>query len=529
MLSTFAVDDVEAVLTRLPSRSFRERFPGIIDCASARFIETGEAHPLIAAVHLAFSEHRPLVLTPDAVWLTIAQGFAQHVRLNSEGLRNRFVGHSGKKALIVEHPSPKLPEMVPIIEMFRRKLAEELGPGLTRLMICDFSTTTDVERTASAVILMDTFQPYYEYVLRCICGIPQITVTGTEQDWRAIGERVRILGEYDLVWWTTHLEKIVGQLQRAAAGKPDAAFFRRIYKPKDAYGGDVVTGWIGRLYPYVKHAGAFDRRNPLLTLDEESVGRDGKASDSRLGYDGPAIRTDETMPGLSKVSLVVRTEGEPDRKLDLVAGLAGVTQLDDGALEARAGWLVQESWARIDDVIEKLRQAGIPERPASSPESLPEVQGPADIMALYSAFDGGTLLSGWSLRPARKVAHWLHIIEPRFYYSPVYINVFADLPDESMLAFSRATHGSARRWIVIHLPPRAITERAEAHGQYKTASLVCSERDVKWIGNSVAEVLMQALETGGADIRTRKAADSSTLLDFADYRRKPDFPARLVF
>jgi len=98
-----------------------------------------------------------------------------------------------------------------------------------------------------------------------------------------------------------------------------------------------------------------------------------------------------------------------------------------------------------------------------------------------------------------------------------------------MLAFSRATHGSARRWIVIHLPPRAITERAEAHGQYKTASLVCSERDVKWIGNSVAEVLMQALETGGADIRTRKAADSSTLLDFADYRRKPDFPARLVF
>jgi len=215
MLSTFAVDDVEAVLTRLPSRSFRERFPGIIDCASARFIETGEAHPLIAAVHLAFSEHRPLVLTPDAVWLTIAQGFAQHVRLNSEGLRNRFVGRSGKKALIVEHPSPKLPEMVPIIEMFRRKLAEELGPGLTRLMICDFSTTTDVERTASAVILMDTFQPYYEYVLRCICGIPQITVTGTEQDWRAIGERVRILGEYDLLWWTTHVEKIVGQLQRA--------------------------------------------------------------------------------------------------------------------------------------------------------------------------------------------------------------------------------------------------------------------------------------------------------------------------
>jgi hypothetical protein len=223
------------------------------------------------------------------------------------------------------------------------------------------------------------------------------------------------------------------------------------------------------------------------------------------------------MPGLSKVTLTIKTEGESDRKLDLVAGLLGVTQLDDGAVEARAGWLVRESCARISDVIEKLRQVGVPNRPASFSELFPGVRLPADIMALYSVFDGGTLPFGWSLRPARQLARWLHIIEPRFYYSPVYITVFADLPDESMLAFSRATHESRHRWVVFHLPPRAIAERAQAHARYKTASLLCSERDVKWIGNSVAEVLLEALETGGA-VRRLQAAALPTLLEFADYR-----------
>ena len=63
--------------------------------------EVGE-HGLVNAVHLAFSQHRPLVLTPDAVWLTLAQGFAQHINNHAEALRSRFVGHKGKIELRVD-------------------------------------------------------------------------------------------------------------------------------------------------------------------------------------------------------------------------------------------------------------------------------------------------------------------------------------------------------------------------------------------------------------------------------------------
>jgi len=37
-------------------------------------------HGLFSAVHLAFSQHRPLVLSPDMIWIAILQGFAQHVK-----------------------------------------------------------------------------------------------------------------------------------------------------------------------------------------------------------------------------------------------------------------------------------------------------------------------------------------------------------------------------------------------------------------------------------------------------------------
>jgi hypothetical protein len=58
-------------------------------------------HPLALAVDLAFREHRPLVLTPDAVWLCLAQSLAVHVDLHAEQLRPMLVRHQGQLALDV--------------------------------------------------------------------------------------------------------------------------------------------------------------------------------------------------------------------------------------------------------------------------------------------------------------------------------------------------------------------------------------------------------------------------------------------
>ena len=58
-------------------------------------------------VHLAFYEHYPISFSPDDIWITIMQGFALHVKQNSEKLRDKFVNFEGKKELVVFAPDIK--------------------------------------------------------------------------------------------------------------------------------------------------------------------------------------------------------------------------------------------------------------------------------------------------------------------------------------------------------------------------------------------------------------------------------------
>ena len=60
-----------------------------------------EYHPFVAAVHSAYAEHRPLVLSPDMFWLLVAQGFANHVNVNAEAMRHHFVQFEGKKKVVI--------------------------------------------------------------------------------------------------------------------------------------------------------------------------------------------------------------------------------------------------------------------------------------------------------------------------------------------------------------------------------------------------------------------------------------------
>ncbi|QDF01990.1 DUF4419 domain-containing protein [Myxococcus xanthus] len=113
---TFEVDAVEEASTppvTAPLGTFVEDALWMAPGPDTRVLETHGVHPLLAAVHTAFAEHRPLVLSPDAIWLTMAQGVAQHIRLNGESLRDRLVRHEGRKKLTVERanwcPSRLLP------------------------------------------------------------------------------------------------------------------------------------------------------------------------------------------------------------------------------------------------------------------------------------------------------------------------------------------------------------------------------------------------------------------------------------
>ncbi len=73
-----------------------------------------------------FAEHRPLILSPDMIWLVINQSLANHIDSNAEKFRKKIVWHKGKHSLTVESPTEILcqdTDWLSIIEDFHHQIS----------------------------------------------------------------------------------------------------------------------------------------------------------------------------------------------------------------------------------------------------------------------------------------------------------------------------------------------------------------------------------------------------------------------
>ena len=341
---TFPVDDVKPADNALPLDALAKAFANRSGRAVVAMAESDRpvvASPainnrrmhralngLIETVHLAFSQHRPLILSPDCIWLVIAQGFGHHINENAEQLRGRMVSHEGRKTL-----EARARTYEEAIDQFSAQIRECTDPVLHETLLCDFSTTTPVIRTASEVALMDIYQAYFEYVIMCICGIPEITLQGTCEDWQRIRARVEVLATYDLEWWASRLRPILDQFVRAADGKPDREFWKAIYKPMEVYASDRVTGWIADLFPYLGDP-PNRHRNPVL-----DTSRHDWCVPMREGIVPASFPS-----GFSQAPVRMIFPDETECQRDLMAGFFAVGQsASDNALFPVIGWSVVES------------------------------------------------------------------------------------------------------------------------------------------------------------------------------------------
>ncbi len=333
---TFAVDPVTPATTRLSEETLLaslERRSGrsfvSLPEKDRLVVANASFHPLIEAIHRAFADHRPLILSPDDIWLTIQQGFAHHVNENAESLRHKFVSHKGKRELVVEVESFPADETWPdAIALWSASVREYIDPQLHAALVCNFSTTNPTIRTASEVALLDAFQRYFDYVMMCVCGIPEITLQGTADDWRKIRSRIDLLEPYDLEWWVPRLRPILDEFVKTAEGRPDTNFWKAIYKPEEAYGEDIATGWITDLFPY---CGNESKRYKNHTLQSPRKGWALNETGVSLG---------RFPSGISCAPFTLRP-GE--RCLNLMAGFLGVTQAPEMmGLSPLIGWSVVE-------------------------------------------------------------------------------------------------------------------------------------------------------------------------------------------
>jgi hypothetical protein len=312
--------------------------------SNARLVCANNAHALAQAAHDAFYLHHPLVLSPDAVWFCLAQGFAHHVARNAEALRARFVRHQGKKKLVVERRDFFLGRPNPWPEAFAafsEQIAAHVGK-LRDLVVADFSTTGPVERAASEVLLMDAFQPYFEYEMRFGCGIPSITLLGDADDWRSVRRRAAMLSEFGLEAWTDALLPVLDEVVRTAEGHVDTGFWRSFFRYESGSGPSELTGWILVLFPYLK---SFDENgreqlgpNPHLGRWEQAL-RAAEARGGRITQpEGPGLGAIPGSIASAPVKFVDVRDGS-EHMLRFVAGMFGIAQdAATGALTPEFGW-----------------------------------------------------------------------------------------------------------------------------------------------------------------------------------------------
>jgi hypothetical protein len=299
--------------------------------SAARLVICNNMHPFVQMAHDAFYEHRPIAISPDAVWFCIAQGFANHVNLHAEELRHHFVKHEGKVTLVVERPDFALGKHNPWPEAFAAfsdQIAGHVGKRRD-LVVADFSTTGPLERAATEVVLMDAFQAYFNYAMMFGCGIPAITLLGTPDDWRSIRRRAQMLSEFGLEDWTSALLPVLDRIVATAEGVDDPAFWLSFFHYDSSSMGSALSGWITVLFPYLKEGAAKLVPNPHMAQWKNLLGK-------RTG--GPYVGSIPSGLASAPVKLTDVRTGE-STEMRFIAGMFGVVE-NRGVLSPEFGWAI---------------------------------------------------------------------------------------------------------------------------------------------------------------------------------------------
>eukprot|EP00584_Thalassiosira_punctigera_P000146 CAMPEP_0172535634 /NCGR_PEP_ID=MMETSP1067-20121228/7551_1 /TAXON_ID=265564 ORGANISM="Thalassiosira punctigera, Strain Tpunct2005C2" /NCGR_SAMPLE_ID=MMETSP1067 /ASSEMBLY_ACC=CAM_ASM_000444 /LENGTH=533 /DNA_ID=CAMNT_0013320573 /DNA_START=75 /DNA_END=1676 /DNA_ORIENTATION=- len=306
----------------------------------------------LAACLTAFARHLPLALSPDHVWVLLSYAFAKHVDKHAEELRGNFVQHEGKKRLevIADHmvmgggnltigSGPETWEAT-IFPDFSRQIKEHIGEKVHGTIASDFTTTTNTARAAHEITLMSAMKNYFSYGMSTLCGIPSITLLGSEEDWVALRARAEDLGRLmtrevrDA--WLPHLLQVLDEFVKSYKGNVNHGFWQSMVKLRDTGGGSgshsFISGWAQILFPY-HSSGNFNSRLKPWT---------------KLYFEGPEPSDFPTIVSSAPVDWDYYGKSHD---LHFHSGITGFTQdPNDGTLTPLIGWYVTHDPNKDPDV-----------------------------------------------------------------------------------------------------------------------------------------------------------------------------------
>lgn len=283
----------------------------------------------------AYASHRAVELSPDMIWLLICQGFAYHVNKNAEELRDKIVYHEDKMTLSVISGYGLLTQTDSvkwdsIFNVFEHQISSNTKGDLADIITADFSTTGIDEKISSQITLMEATKSYFDYkVIYIGCGIPDVTLLGTPQDWRKVREKALRLKGYGMDWWIDKLDPILQQFIDASEGRIDREFWMEMVGSADfrrrVCGIPVkdteikFDGWIVSFYPF----DTYGDRIETIKYDQKML---PEVTETPFIYEIQDVRGN-----------IIATF-----QMVLYAGFLGLSENpENGTLTPRIGWMVR--------------------------------------------------------------------------------------------------------------------------------------------------------------------------------------------
>ncbi|KAH0826953.1 hypothetical protein J3R83DRAFT_4611 [Lanmaoa asiatica] len=200
----------------------------------------------------AYNRHRVLIIRPDDVWLAILTQFCFFVNSNAEALRSTFVAYEGKRELVITALGNRYAMDPASMARQMTELMQEhiIDVSLREWIMPSFTTTTEVDRSISAIVMMGTMKEYFSYGFCLCCGIPRVTLEGEKSDWEEVLRRLEGLKKYGVETnaWYHLLRPIISRFVTAYDDPTSAEnldFWSKVaHRSGGGSGPTWLSGWI---------------------------------------------------------------------------------------------------------------------------------------------------------------------------------------------------------------------------------------------------------------------------------------------
>lgn len=283
---------------------------------------------------VAYNSHKPIILKPDDLWLLICQGFAEHIKFNSNNFLKKLI-KSGKKSKIkinrIDFQKGKENSWEKVFQEFTTEIDKKSIGNLKSNIVLEFSTTTPKEKIAFEIAFMDSMSTFIDYEVYSICGIPEIEIKGTIEDYAKIITNLTELKKHDLDWWVDKIIPLISEIIKALKGEINKEFWQSIFRVEEECGGNLITGWITKFFPYIDE---YNDKGTKLVLSKNSA-----LFEENERFDG----LDDFPRGISKVPFKWKCP-EKTYKMNFISGFIGVREnTQSNRLETEINWIVCES------------------------------------------------------------------------------------------------------------------------------------------------------------------------------------------